>query len=73
MDKLFYDKYDIMKMFECGADKAMAIIRAIKNVSNIANLKGKVTVTDYQAWLNGPIASIKKDNVDRTESTALPR
>ena len=74
MDKLYYDKYDIMNMFHCGVDKAMAILRAIKSVSNIADMKGKVTVTDYQAWLNKPIETIKKDNAKGfPETTALSK
>ena len=69
MEKLFYDKYDIMNMFKCGVDKAMAIIRAIKSVSDIAGIKGKVTITDYSAWYNRPI---KKDNTEyAVKSTVL--
>lgn len=74
MDKLYYDKYDIMNMFHCGVDKAMAILRSIKSVSNIADMKGKVTITDYQAWLNRPIATIKKDNtVNAVERPVLSK
>lgn len=46
MDKLYYDKYDIMNMFHCGVDKAMAIIRSIKSVSDSLKIKGKVTTPD---------------------------
>lgn len=74
MDKLYYDKYDIMNMFHCGVDKAMAILRAIKSVSNIADMKGKVTVTDYQAWLNRPLETKKKDNAEHfLDTTALSK
>lgn len=61
MDKLYYDKYDIMNMFHCGVDKAMAIIRSIKSVSDSLKIKGKVTTTDYEAWFNRPI---KKDSMN---------
>lgn len=69
MNKLYYDKYDIMNMFNCGADKAMAIIRSIKSVSDSLKIKGKVTTTDYEAWFNRPI---KKDNASR-ENKALSK
>ena len=70
MDKLYYDKYDIMNMFHCGVDKAMAIIRAIKSVSDIAGLKGKVTKTDYEAWFTRPI---KKDNTENFRTPVLSK
>ena len=60
-----------MNMFHCGVDKAMAIIRSIKSVSDIADMKGKVTITDYQAWLNRPIIAIKKDNTDENSRTPV--
>lgn len=43
---------DIKKMFDCGTNRACAIICAIKSVSDRTKLKGKVTVTDYEAWYN---------------------
>lgn len=58
-DKLYYDYLDIMKMFNCGRDRAYAIIRSIKSVSDSLNIKGRVTRNDYLAWYNRPI---KKDN-----------
>ena len=48
----FLDKYDIMNIFKCGSDRAMAIIRGIKSVSDTLKLKGKVTLADYYAWYN---------------------
>lgn len=46
----FLDKYDIMNIFKCGSDRAMAIIRGIKSVSDTLKLKGKVTLVDYEIW-----------------------
>lgn len=43
---------DICKIFNCNYAKACNIIRAIKSVSDRTKLKGKVTVTDYEAWYN---------------------
>ena len=66
-EKAFMDKYDIMNLYSCGCDKAMAIIRSIKSVSDSLKIKGKVTKNDYLAWYNRPL---KKDNApsDQTNS-----
>ncbi len=48
----YLDYLDIMDLFKCGRDKALSIIRAIKSVSNIAGIKGKVTISDYEFWYN---------------------
>lgn len=58
-EKAYLDKDDIMKIFACGRDRALAIIRSIKTYSDSLKLKGKVTKNDYLAWLNRPL---KKDN-----------
>ncbi len=54
-DKQFYDYIDIMRIFQCGRDRAFSIIRSVKSVSDIAGLSGKVTKTDYIAWYNAPL------------------
>jgi hypothetical protein len=46
------DRSDIEKIFNCKRNKALEIIQMIKKVSNIANFKGRVTVSDYEAWIN---------------------
>ena len=46
------DYLDVMKIFKCGRDKALSIIRSIKSFSDIAGVSGKVTTSDYQAWFN---------------------
>ena len=43
---------DIMNLFGVGKDKAYDIIKAIKSVSDIAQIAGRVTVSDYAAWYN---------------------
>lgn len=49
----FLSVSDIQTVFNCGRSKAQSIIRGIKAVSDIAKIKGKVTVTDYERWFNG--------------------
>lgn len=47
---------DIQKLFGCGVNKAAAIIRCIKDyVPNPLPLRGKVLVTEYEAWKNRPM------------------
>lgn len=50
----YLDYKDIMILFKprCGRDKALSIIRSIKSVRDIANIKGVVTVSDYEFWFN---------------------
>ena len=69
MEKAYLDKYDIMNIFDCCADRAMAIIRSIKSVSDSLKIKGKVTKADYDAWFNRPL---KKDSASR-ENKALSK
>lgn len=48
----FLDWKDIQRMYQCGRNKALSLIRSIKSVSDIAELQGKVTISDYEAWYN---------------------
>ena len=48
----FLNTQDIRDMFDCGTHKACHIITAIKSVSDIAGIRGKVTLSDYDAWFN---------------------
>ena len=48
----FLNTADIRQMFDCGTNKAGEIIKAIKSVSDIAGIRGKVTTSDYMAWYN---------------------
>ncbi len=57
--KLYLDHIDIMDMFDCGKDRALAIIRSVKSVSDTCKLKGKITRPDFDVWYNRPL---KKDN-----------
>ena len=65
MEKKFYDHLDIMNMFGCGKDRAYAIIRAIKTVSDIAKLAGKVTISDFDKWFNMPLDANKKETATK--------
>lgn len=69
MEKKFYDHLDIMNMFGCGKDRAYAIIRSIKMVSDIAKLSGKVTTSDFDKWFNMPNAT-KKETVTTDAGTS---
>ena len=52
MEKQYYDKYDIMSIFGCGKDKALQIIRCIKDYTgDRLKLKGKVLVTEFNQWI----------------------
>ena len=58
-EKQYLDKYDIMNIFGCGVDRALAIIRSIKETTgNPLGLKGKVLITEYEAWKNAVNANI---------------
>ena len=52
----YYDKIDIMNKLGCGESKAMAIIRSIKDYTgDMLKIRGKVLVTEYEAWKNRPL------------------
>lgn len=54
MNKLYYDKFDIQRLFECGESKAQQIIREIKAFTgNRLDIKGKVLVSEFEAWSKG--------------------
>lgn len=63
--KLYLDKFDIMEMFDCGADKALSIIRSIKSVSDSLKLKGKVTPRDFELWYNLPSVQRAYDRAEK--------
>ena len=47
---------DLESIFDCSRGTAERIMRQIKAHSDIARIKGKVTITDYESWFNRPIA-----------------
>ena len=52
-EKLYYDKYDIMKMYDCGINTAIGYLRAIKAVCGGGKLgKGKVLPCELEHWQN---------------------
>lgn len=59
-EKQYYDCIDIMNKFGCGKDRAYAIIRAIKSVSDTLQIPGKVTTVDFDLWFNLPL-NLKKN------------
>lgn len=54
---------DIMKIFDCGRDTAYKKLREIKSVSDTMRISGKITVRDYEAWYNRPLAQKGESHV----------
>jgi hypothetical protein len=51
MEKQYYDKHDIMNIFGCGKDKALQIIRCIKDFTgDRLKIQGKVLVSEFNEW-----------------------
>jgi len=50
MEKRYLDFTDIMKLYNCGRNKALLIIRSIKVCSDTLNIKGRVTTYDLEYW-----------------------
>lgn len=60
-EKEFYSVADLQKKFCCGKSKAEAIMRCIKAyVAEPMPLRGKVLVTEYEAWKNRPMAKLRE-------------
>ena len=59
----FLDVQDIMKLFACGRGVAYKRIQEIKAVSDILRLRGKVTISDYEAWYNSPLSDKPQEGV----------
>ena len=58
MAKEFYDKVDIMNLLKCGESRALAIIRSVKDYTgDMLGVRGKILVTEYEAWKQRPLAS----------------
>lgn len=56
MPKEFYDKADIMNLLKCGESRALAIIRSVKDYTgDMLGVRGKVLVTEYEAWKQRPL------------------
>ena len=60
-ERQFLTAEDLQKAYACGRDTARRLIRQIKAISDIAKIKGKVTVTDYDAWFNFNNAKEKEE------------
>ena len=52
-ERQFIKVADLQQAFDCGRSTAERLMREIKSKSDIAKIKGKVTVTDYEIWFNG--------------------
>lgn len=53
-EKLYYTIADLQDMFGCGLHKAESIMRSIKAYSDSMQMRGRVLVTDFEAWYNRP-------------------
>lgn len=72
-EKYYYNVYDIMRMFDVGQSKAYNILAEIKVVSNTLHVAGKVTIADFQAWLNQPLTKQKTaEQVEAAGGTTSP-
>lgn len=61
MTKDYYDWIDIMNKLNCCESKAKAIIRAIKyHTGDVLGIRGKVLVTEYEAWKNSVLQPQQK-------------
>lgn len=68
----FYDKYDIMNKLEICESRAMAIIRAVKHYTgDMLKIKGKVLVTEYEAWKNAILQPKQKNSPEAGTSREL--
>ena len=68
----FYDKYDIMDKLEICKSRAMAIIRAVKHYTgDMLKVKGKVLVTEYEAWKNAVFQAKQKSPLEGGASKGL--
>lgn len=52
-ERQFLTTADLRKVFDCGRNTAERLMREIKAKSDIAKIKGKITITDYEIWFVG--------------------
>lgn len=52
-ERQFLTTADLKTVFSCGRNTAERLMREIKATSDIAKIKGKITVTDYEIWFSG--------------------
>lgn len=52
-ERQFLTTEDLRKAFDCGKSTAQKVMREIKAKSDIAKIKGKITITDYEIWYRG--------------------
>lgn len=50
-EKQYLSTADIMQIFDCGKNTAYRIIREVKAVSKILPIAGKISVADYELWI----------------------
>lgn len=50
-NKIIYTTKDISIMFSCSLDTARKIIREVKSISNILNMKGRILKEDLDLWM----------------------
>ena len=52
--KLYITTTDLQDMLGVGIHKAESIMRSIKAYSDSMQMRGKVLMTDFEAWYNRP-------------------
>lgn len=51
MERQVITTKDIQSAFEINYQTACQLIREIKSISDIAGLKGKILIADYERWM----------------------
>lgn len=51
MERQVITTKDIQSAFEVNYQTACHLIREIKSISDIAGLKGKILIADYERWM----------------------
>lgn len=69
MTKPFYEAQDIMKIMQCGRNKAYEYIRAIKSISDVGETAGRVMVRDFNLWAYGTPEGVVSSGIKELKNT----
>lgn len=71
--KYFYDKFDIMQMYDCSETIALGYIRAIRETCGGGKLaKGKVLPSELEYWQTLiPVKEVKQNDKIQAQSRGL--
>lgn len=73
IEKYFYDKFDIMQMYDCSETIALGYIRAIRETCGGGKLsKGKVLPSELEYWQTLiPVKEVKQNDKIQAQSRGL--